>query len=134
MTLDHAPDMLNNVLTPPSKPVADRRGTALYQLMVAGFIMAVGLSIAGAGTHLYQGLVKQQAVLRYDGKTYFHSVGHLVVSFVCGPYIMLQMGMQHEAGETISLVPALLSAAVAFSWSFITGLLFMGVYFAAIGG
>jgi hypothetical protein len=102
------------------------------ELMLATFIMAVGLAIAGAGTHLYQGIAKQQAMLRYDGASFFAMMGNLMMSFVCGPYIMLQMGWKQEGGA-LSLGPALLSAFIAFGWSFITGLLFMGLYFAIFG-
>ena len=73
---------------------------------------------------------RQQAGLRYDGATFLASLGHLVVSFICGPYIMLQTGWQHGDDGTISLGSALISALVAFGWAFITGLLFMGVYVA----
>jgi hypothetical protein len=45
---------------------------------------------------------------------------------------MLQLGWRHEPGDTVSVGPALLSALVAFGWAFITGLLFMGVYFAFV--
>jgi hypothetical protein len=100
------------------------------ELLLAAFIMAVGLCIAGAGTHLYQWLAKRQALLRYDGSTVLASMGNLIVSFVCGPYIMLQLGWQHEDNGTISLGPALISALVAFGWAFITGLLFVGMYVA----
>jgi hypothetical protein len=55
-------------------------------------------------------------------------MGNLVVSFVCGPYIMLQMGWQQEEGGALSMTSALVSAVVAFSWAFLTGLLFLGVY------
>lgn len=102
------------------------------EIMLAAFIMAVGLSIAGAGTHLYQWLAHQQAMLRYDGRTFVAAMGNLVLSFVCGPYIMLQMGWRQEGGA-VSLGSALLSALVAFGWSFITGLLFLGGYFALAG-
>jgi hypothetical protein len=102
----------------------------MYQFMVAGFIMAVGVCVAGAGTHLYQGIFKETAMLRYDGRTYIGSLGHLLMSFVCGPYIMLQLGWQNEGNGTISLGSALISALVAFGWAFITGLLFMGLYLA----
>ncbi len=101
----------------------------MTELVLAGFIMAVGLSIAGAGTHLYQGFAKQQAMLRYDGKTFVAALGHLAVSFICGPYIMLQMGWRQEDDGTLSLGSALISALVAFGWSFITGLIVMGTYF-----
>lgn len=100
------------------------------ELMLAGLIMAVGLTVAGMGTHLYQGFARTQAMLRYDGRTFLHTLGHLGVSFVCGPYIMLQMGWQHEEDGTISMTSALVSAVVAFGWAFLTGLLFMGVYVA----
>ena len=105
----------------------------MSELAIAALIMAVGLSLAGAGTHLYQGMSKQPAMLRYDGTTFMASIGHLVVSFVCGPYIMLQLGWTRQQGDTISLGSALLAAFVAFGWSFITGLVFMSVYMAATG-
>ena len=105
----------------------------MFQFFVAGFVMAVGLCIAGAGTHLYQALANQPAMLRFDGRSYLASVGHLAVSFVCGPYIMLQLGWQQEADGTLSMGSMLLSALVAFGWAFITGLLFMGLYFAVTG-
>ena len=103
------------------------------ELMLAGFIMAVGLAMAGAGTHFYQWAIGQQAILRYDGKTWLHMIGHLFMSFVCGPYIMLQMGWQQERGGTLSLSMALVSAFVAFGWAFITGLLVIGGYFSVVG-
>lgn len=102
------------------------------ELMLAAFLMGVGLSIAGAGTHLYQWLSNEQAALRYDGRTLIHTFGHLAVSFLCGPYIMLQLGWQHEKGGTLSVSSALISALVAFGWAFITGLLIVGVYLAIV--
>ena len=100
------------------------------ELMLAFYLIAVGLVLAAAGSHLYQGVFREPATLRYDGKTYWASVGHVVMSFVCGPYLMLQLGWRHEPGGAISTTSALLSALVAFGWSFMTGLMFMGVYFA----
>lgn len=94
--------------------------------------MAVGLSIAGAGTHLYQWLAKEQAVLRYNGSTLLRTFGLLFMSFLCGPYIVLQMGWRQEADGTMTLSSALLAAFVAFGWSFITGLLIMGGYFSIV--
>ena len=105
----------------------------LKELLLAGFLMAVGLSIAGMGTHLYQMLGKQQAALRYDGETLLHAFGNLAMSFVCGPYIMLQMGWRQENGGTLSMTTALIAAFVAFGWSFITGLIFVGGYFSIVG-
>jgi hypothetical protein len=72
-------------------------------------------------------------MLRYDGQTMPRMFGHLVMSFVCGPYIMLQMGWRHEPDGTLSIGSALVSAMVAFGWAFITGLLFLGTYFAIVG-
>jgi hypothetical protein len=103
-----------------------------FELLLAGFIMGVGLSVAGAGTYFYQWMAGQQAILRYDGKTWFHSMGHLVMSFVCGPYIMLQMGWKQEDDGTLSIGSVLVSALVAFGWSFVTGLFFMGIYIAIL--
>lgn len=100
------------------------------ELLLAAFLIGVGLCMAGAGTHLYQWLSRQQAILRYDGKTFVSGLGHLAMSLICGPYIMLQLGWQHEDDGTISMTSALVSAVVAFGWAFITGLLFMGAYVA----
>lgn len=105
----------------------------MFEFVVAGFVMAVGLCVAGAATHLYQGCSGQPAMLRYDGRTYAASLGHVAMSFVCGPYIMLQLGWRHEPDGTISLGSALLAAFVAFGWAFVTGLLFLSVYFAVRG-
>lgn len=102
----------------------------LRELLLAGLIMAVGLSIAGVGTYLYQWLGKTQAALRYDGRTLAHSLGNVAMSFVCGPFIMLQMGWQHDRAGTLSISSALIAAFVGFGWAFITGLLFVGGYFA----
>jgi hypothetical protein len=100
------------------------------ELLLAGFIMGVGLCVAGAGTHLYQWLVRQDALLRYDGATVLQMFGNLVMSFVCGPYIVLQLGWRTRPGETVELSSALVTALVAFGWAFVTGLLFVGTYVA----
>lgn len=105
------------------------------ELILAGFIMAVGLCAAGMGTHLYQGFFKQEATLRFDGKTFIHTLGHLFMSFVCGPYIMLQAGWKQEYVQqkvTVAAGTILLSAMVAFGWAFITGLMFMSLYVSVI--
>lgn len=104
----------------------------LRELLLAGLIMAVGLAIAGVGTYLYQWLANTQAALRYDGKTFVHSLGNVVMSFVCGPFIMLQMGWQHDRNGTLSISSALIAAFVGFGWAFITGLMFVGSYFALV--
>ena len=106
----------------------------MFELMLAGFIMAVGLAIAGAGTYFYQWTIGQQAMLRFDGKTVVHMFGHLLMSFVCGPFIMLQMGWRQEDDGTLSVGSVLVSALVAFGWSFITGLLALSLYFTVRGG
>jgi len=100
------------------------------ELLLAAFIMGVGLCVSGMMTHLYQALARQPAALRYDGRTFAASMGHVAMSFVCGPYIMLQLGWQHQEGGTISMGSALFSALIAFGWAFITGLFFMSLYLA----
>ena len=104
----------------------------MFELLLAGFIMAVGLAIAGTGTYFYQWTIGQPAMLRYDGKTWFHMIGHLFMSFVCVPYIMLQMGWKQEDDGTLSIGSVLVSALVAFGWSFVTGLFFLGIYLAVL--
>src|SRR3569623_2803929 len=106
----------------------------MFELLLAGFSMAVGLSIAGTGTYFYQWMIGQPAMLRYDGKTFVHSLGHLLMSFLCGPFIMLQMGWKQEDDGTLSLGSVLLRALVAFGWSFITGLVILGIYLGITGG
>jgi hypothetical protein len=98
------------------------------ELFLAAFIMGVGLCVAGAGTHLYQALARQQAVLRMDGRNLLTAAGHLAMSIICGPYIMLHMGWQHEDNGTLSMTSALIGALVAFTWAFVTGLFFMSLY------
>jgi hypothetical protein len=100
------------------------------ELLLAAFIIGVGMCVSGAGTHLYQWLTRQQAMLRLDGATTLGAIGHLVMSFVCGPYIMLQVGWRHEEDGTLSMTSVLISALVAFGWAFVTGLLFMSAYVA----
>ena len=73
------------------------------ELLLAAFLVGVGLCVSGMGTHLYQWLTREQAMLRYDGKTFAGSLGNLAISFVCGPYIMLQMGWRHEDDGTTTL-------------------------------
>ncbi|MBS3848001.1 hypothetical protein KD146_04740 [Devosia sp. BSSL-BM10] len=100
------------------------------ELILAAFLICVGLCLAGAGTHAYQWLSKQQAALRYDGNSFVGAMGNLAMSFVCGPYIMLQLGWRHEDDGTMSMTSMLVSAVVAFGWAFVTGLMFMGAYVA----
>ena len=105
----------------------------MFTLLLAGFIMAIGLAIAGAGTYFYQWVIGQQAILRYDGKTFVHMLGHLFMSFICGTFFMLQMGCRQEDDGTLSVGSVLVGALVAFGWSFITGLLVLSVYLAITG-
>ncbi len=96
--------------------------------MLAALMMGVGLCMAGMATHLYQWVTRQPAALRMDGQTFMGSLGNLAMSFVCGPYIMLQLGWRHEEDGTISMASVLISALVAFGWAFLTGMLFLGIY------
>lgn len=105
-----------------------------FEFVLALFVIGVGISVAGAGTHFYQLVSGEKAMLRFDGESIFSMFGHLIMSFVCGPYIMIMMGLQKPSeGESAKISQALLAAFVAFGWSFITGLLFLGIYFAVIG-
>lgn len=105
-----------------------------FEFLLALFLMAVGIAVAGAGTSFYQLVSGQRAILRFDGETLLGMFGHLFMSFVCGPYIMIQMGLvPNEESDTISVTQMLLAALVAFGWAFITGLLFVGLYLAVIG-
>ena len=105
----------------------------MFTLLLAGVIMAIGLSSAGTGTYFYQWLIGQQAILRYDGKTFVHMFGHLLMSCICGPFIKLQMGWRQEDDGTLAGGSVLVGARGAFGWSFITGLLVLSVYLAVTG-
>jgi len=104
----------------------------MSQLVLAFFIIGTGLSVAGMATHLYQGLARQPAALRWDGATVLSGVGRLAMSFICGPYILLRMGLRPRGGGTVSAVDALLAAIIAFGWSFVTGLMIVGTYVALV--
>ncbi len=104
-----------------------------FEFFLSLFIMAVGVSFAGAFTHLYQGVSKEVAHLRFDGKNYLGSLGLLAMSFLCGPYIMMQMGWQSQDDGTVSIANMLLGSLVGFGWGFINGLLLLGLYFAIVG-
>ena len=99
-------------------------------LILAVFIIAVGVSVAGAGTYLYQMVWRAPAALSYAGSNMLASLGNLAVSFVCGPYIMLMMGWSHDEGDNASLSTMMIGSFVAFGWAFITGLLFVSLYLA----
>lgn len=103
------------------------------EFMLAVFLMAVGLSVAGSVTHLYQMVRQEPAILRFDGATSIGMFGHLLMSLVCGPYIMLRLGLNHEDGGTLSMTNVIVGSTVALGWAFITGLLFVGGYLAIAG-
>lgn len=103
------------------------------EFLLAAFLIAVGLSAAGASTHFYQGFWQQPAILRFDGASTLGMLGHLTMSFVCGPYIMLRMGLNANEDGAISLTNVLVGAAVALGWAFITGMLFVGSFVAVFG-
>lgn len=100
---------------------------------LSAYLICVGLAAAGAGTYLYQLVFRQQAMLRIDGKNYFGTLGHLFMSFVCGPFIMLQLGWSRSISEGLSKGNLLLASLVAFGWSFFTGMLFLTVYLSMTG-
>jgi len=88
------------------------------------------MAFAGASTYLYQSVAKQKAALRFDGEHIGSVLGLLTVSFVCGPFIMLHMGWQRDSNGGLHMSQALLSAFIAFGWSFVIGL---GVLWVQIG-
>ncbi|AVX04161.1 hypothetical protein MXMO3_01632 [Maritalea myrionectae] len=103
------------------------------EFLIALYIVGVGLAVSGIGTYLYQLVFKQEAILRFDGESYLGAFGHLAMSFFCGPMIMLHMGWRSEGQSSLSMSGVLLSAFIAFGWSFITGLLALSVFLSVIG-
>jgi hypothetical protein len=103
-------------------------------LLLAAYLVAAGFSVAAAATHLYQALAQRPAALRYEGRTFAETLGHLALSFLCGPYILLRLGWAtEERKDVLSLTVVLAVALVAFGWAFITGLLLVGTYLAVTG-
>lgn len=100
----------------------------MAQLVLALFMIAIGLCTAGTLTHLYQGLSRETAGMRVSGATATQSLLNVVVTFFCGPYIMLRMGWQSGDVGDFPIVNVLLSAFIAFAWSFVTGLMILGTY------
>lgn len=103
------------------------------EFFIALYIVGVGLAVSGIGTYFYQLVFKQDAMLRFDGKSYLGTLGHLGMSFLCGPMIMLHMGWRSEGQSSVSMSNVLLSAFIAFGWSFITGLLALSVFLSVLG-
>lgn len=117
--------MVGNCAAPASRCIVS-------ELVLAFFIIGVGLCSAGMLTHLYQGFSRQTAGMRVAGATATRSFLNIVITFFCGPYIMLRLGWQSgEAGE-IPVVNVLLAAFIAFAWSFVTGLMILGTYVAVL--
>lgn len=98
------------------------------QLVLALFMIAIGLCTAGTLTHLYQGLSREAAGMKVYGSTATQSLVNVVVTFFCGPYIMLRLGWQSGEAGDFPIVNVLLSAFIAFAWSFVTGLMILGTY------
>ncbi|HWJ87153.1 MAG TPA: hypothetical protein VNS12_03660 [Pelagibacterium sp.] len=103
-------------------------GPDVTQLLLALFLIGIGMSVAGTGTHLYQQIARKVAEFRVDGRNAIESVANLFVLFICGPYMMLRLGWQADAGGRPSTVNILLAAFIGFGWSFVTGLMIMGTY------
>lgn len=97
-------------------------------LILALFLVAIGMSVAGTGTHLYQQIARKVAEFRVDGRNAIESLLNLFVVFICGPYMMLRLGWRADASGRTSTVNVLLAAFIAFSWSFVTGLMVVGTY------
>lgn len=104
----------------------------MSQLVLAAFIIAIGMSVAGMGTHLYQGLSRQIAGFRISGETVWEGIANLFVTFICGPYILIRNGFQADRGGRLFSIDAFLAAFIAFAWSFVTGLMLLGTYVAAL--
>ncbi|WP_147275985.1 DUF6949 family protein [Pelagibacterium lacus] len=100
----------------------------MTQFLLALFLIGIGLSVAGTGTHLYQQLARKVAGLRVEGSNGLENIVSLFVVFICGPYLMLRLGMQSDSSGRVSTLNILLAATIAFGWSFVTGLMFVGTY------
>lgn len=100
----------------------------MTELFLAFFLIAIGMSVAGTGTHLYQQIARKVAGFRVEGQNALESVGNLFVMFVCGPYMLLRLGCRTDSSGRLSTVNVLLASFIGFSWSFVTGLMMVGTY------
>ncbi len=101
-------------------------------LFLAFFIIAVGISVAGVISHLYQFICRSPVRLSYGGESFLASLGNLFISFICGPYIMLNLGFNAKNDSFISAPLMLMVAFIAFGWAFITGLFVISIYLAIL--
>jgi|TARA_R100000687_G_C6309098_1_gene99585 hypothetical protein len=101
-------------------------------LILALFLIAVGMSVAGTGTHLYQQVARKVAEFRVEGANALESLVNLFVMFICGPYMMLRLGMRADASGRASTVNVMLAAVIAFGWSFVTGMMVVGTYISVL--
>lgn len=100
----------------------------MTQLLLAFFLIAIGMSVAGTGTHLYQQIARKVAAFRIEGANALESIGNLFVVFICGPYMLLRLGCRTDSSGRLSTVNVLLASFIGFSWSFVTGLMLVGTY------
>ena len=100
----------------------------MTQLLLAFFLIGIGMSVAGTGTHLYQQIARKAAGFRVDGRNALESIAGLFVVFICGPYMMLRLGFRADSSGRLSTINVLLGAFIGFSWSFVTGLMLVGTY------
>jgi hypothetical protein len=101
---------------------------SVTHLILALFLIAVGMSVAGTGTHLYQQIARKVAEFRVEGANALDSLINLFVMFICGPYMMLRLGLRADASGKSSTINVLLAAVIAFGWSFVTGMMVVGTY------
>ena len=99
----------------------------MTQLFLAFFLIAIGMSVAGTGTHLYQQVARKVAEFRVEGNA-LETIGNLFVVFICGPYMLLRLGCRTDSSGRLSTVNVLLASFIGFSWSFVTGLMLVGTY------
>lgn len=100
----------------------------MTHLLLAFFLIGIGMSVAGTGTHLYQQVARRAAEFRVDGRNALESIVSLFVMFICGPYMMLRLGCRADSSGRLSTINVLLAAFIGFSWSFVTGLMLVGTY------
>lgn len=128
MTVSVTTNMLNKHLTIVVRLHQTHRVPLMSQLTLAFFLIGFGLCTAGVATHLYQWLSRQTAEFRIYGRTMLEGLGNLFVTFICGPYLLLKLGLRTDTKGQVSPVNALLSAFLAFTWSFVTGMMLLTTY------
>jgi hypothetical protein len=97
----------------------------MRELVLAAFFVGFGMASAATLTHLVQAVSGQTLGFGLGRGGVVRRLSSLMVTAICGPYVLLQVGRLAEREGQLSVGPALVLALVAFGWAFISGLMLL---------